>query len=43
VIPRGRRYLAARAAFAPQQAKGVLRERLSDERKEKLKRLTRRS
>ena len=43
VVPRGRRYAAARAALMPQQAKRALADRLSEERKEKLKRLTRRS
>lgn len=43
VVPRGRRYAAARAALVPQQVKRALADRLSEERKEKLKRLTRRS
>jgi CelD/BcsL family acetyltransferase involved in cellulose biosynthesis len=43
VIPRGSRYPLARATLAPQQAKRALADRLSDERKEKLKRLIRRS
>ena len=43
VIPRGPRYAAARATLAPQQAKRALADRLGEERKEKLKRLLRRS
>lgn len=42
VVPRGPRYAVARAALAPQQATNVLRERLSAEQKDKLKRLLRR-
>jgi CelD/BcsL family acetyltransferase involved in cellulose biosynthesis len=43
VVPRGRSYPLARAALAPQQARRALADRLSEERKEKLKRLIRRS
>ena len=43
LIPPGRSYVAARAAFAPKQARHSLSRRLTREQKDKLKRLIRRS
>jgi CelD/BcsL family acetyltransferase involved in cellulose biosynthesis len=42
LIPPGSRYPAARAAFAPKQARHALSQRLTREQKDKLKRLVRR-